>query len=349
MTGSTCDSPAATDGRDGRWPRLRPRVLRGTALLLWSLAVFLAGVGASWWAFDRYVTVAAPDVDLNVVSAVPEVDGAPEGTVRTPNVVGLDADAALEAYAHAGIMPEQVTVDHVPFAIPEDRVVTQSPTAGTADPTEVRIELAQATEVPELVGHDEADALSQLEAWGVRVRTDYRYDPEAEVGTVLEVSPEAGGTLPGEARLTVATDGAAVFLRDLHPLTGRCSASEVVLDGVALDAALTCAADRGRSQLLEYRLDGDVDRFVATVGQDRDGPTDVQMRFEVSDDRTSLAHVELGFGEVEQLTVDTTGVLRLRLEVSVVDEDRAGAGYTGIWGDAHLIGSAEAIDRVSGP
>jgi beta-lactam-binding protein with PASTA domain len=121
------------------------------------------------------------------------------GRVEVPDVVGRSRDDAASTLREAGL---EVRTVNVPSAEPEGTVVAQSPAAGSevAERSRVRINVSDgsgaeppASEVPNVVGLSEAEAIDELEDAGftVRIRREETQNPE-EDGVVLSQDPEEG-------------------------------------------------------------------------------------------------------------------------------------------------------------
>lgn len=115
------------------------------------------------------------------------------------------------------------------------------------------------------------------------------------------------------------------------------------ISGEVYENSLSCRDWEPRSGWAEFDLQRDYERFTATIGHaDRSTATDRTVRFSVIGDGTELYTTTMGFGQATDIDVDVTNVLRLRLEVGVIDID--GGDSPGedsvwiVWGDPTVGG-----------
>jgi beta-lactam-binding protein with PASTA domain/predicted Ser/Thr protein kinase len=112
--------------------------------------------------------------------------------IEVPDVVGDDAADATARLEGLGL---QVKRREEPSDKRPGSVTAQDPTPGTKahDGDTVTLTVAQAVEVPDVTGLDEAEARRQLEAAGFAVRTrDVDASSAADEGVVMAQSPDAG-------------------------------------------------------------------------------------------------------------------------------------------------------------
>jgi serine/threonine-protein kinase len=132
-------------------------------------------------------------------------------TVQVPDVVGRTAAEAGAILREAGLSTPNVVV--VPSARPENEVVAQNPPAGSEAQrgSTVRINVSNGrgggggggtttapagTELPDVVGQPEQDAIQALEDAGASVEVvDEPVDDPADDGIVLRQDPEGGTTI----------------------------------------------------------------------------------------------------------------------------------------------------------
>jgi serine/threonine-protein kinase len=115
--------------------------------------------------------------------------------VQVPSVVGQDKGVASARLKDAGLNLTQELVDSDQ---PKDRVISQSPTAGSTvnKGTRVAIQISrgpQKVEVPEVVGQSQSDAEATLGDAGFKVKVVERETTDTtQFGTVLRQTPPAG-------------------------------------------------------------------------------------------------------------------------------------------------------------
>lgn len=111
------------------------------------------------------------------------------------------------------------------------------------------------------------------------------------------------------------------------------------ISGDRYEDSLSCVIWDGRSRWTEFDLGRDYGWFRTTIGQaDRSPVTSRLVRFSVIGDGETLFSETVAFGEVVDVDVDVSGVLRLRLALQTVeDAGRASATYA-VWGDPTIGG-----------
>lgn len=183
--------PSEPTGRGRRRPR---RVLLVVALLV----ALLGGAGAAWW---TWVRVPVHDV---------------------PDLVGLDVEEARSVAAENGWTVDDESVDRRDGTEPGE-VLDQEPPAGEglAEGEELRLVVSLGptlTDLPELAGRPEAEAVAALDAAGLVVEGPTRaHDEEVPQGAVVSsevadpaVSVDEQGRVPrGTPVALVVSDGPA--------------------------------------------------------------------------------------------------------------------------------------------
>lgn len=126
-----------------------------------------------------------------------------------PALVGLTIDEARKALDDMGAQNVRVTYDSSRDEA-EGTVLSVDPAEGTVitSSDEVRLVVAQAPVVPDVVGKSESDATETLDAAGLTAQVSYVRQGSGERGTVLSTSPEAG---------QVAGDDGIVTLTVVNP------------------------------------------------------------------------------------------------------------------------------------
>nr|WP_232292100.1 PASTA domain-containing protein [Frankia sp. QA3] len=142
------------------------------------------------------------------------------GRVAVPDVVGQDADAAETAVRAAGFG----TVERAYRAGSGARgtVVATDPRAGTTPTRDATVTLTVSTgpstvTVPEVVGHDAADARTALRAAGLTVVERVNSGPStADAGQVDAVAPQEGTRVAAHSSVTITVVSDTVAVPDLH-------------------------------------------------------------------------------------------------------------------------------------
>lgn len=134
---------------------------------------------------------------------------APAANVRVPRVVGLAATPALRRLNALRLRPIMV---YVRSSQPVGRVISQRPAPGSTlrQGSPVRINVSTgpnpqpATAVPDVVGQDQASAVSALRAAGFRVLVLNRpTDNQSQDGLVVEQQPAAGSNIPAGSLVAI--------------------------------------------------------------------------------------------------------------------------------------------------
>jgi beta-lactam-binding protein with PASTA domain len=129
--------------------------------------------------------------------------------VRVPRVVALAQTPALRRLNTLGLRP---TVVYVRSSQPANRVVVQSPAAGTTLRRGARVRINVSTgpnpqpavAVPDVVGQDQATAVQNLRAAGFRVAVLNRpSSDQSKDGVVVEQQPKAGSSIPAGLQVTI--------------------------------------------------------------------------------------------------------------------------------------------------
>ncbi|GAA4286116.1 Stk1 family PASTA domain-containing Ser/Thr kinase [Georgenia daeguensis] len=156
-------APARPARRRRAWPRVLALVL---ALLL------VTGAGALWW-----------------------FQVGPGATVATPEVVGLEEDAAVARVRDAGLEPVVSRSHH--DDVEAGRVISTDPGPGAEVHKDGRVRLSVSLgilmlTVPDVAGLEAAAAAEAVEAEGLPVgSTTEQYHGSVPAGTVISSSPEA--------------------------------------------------------------------------------------------------------------------------------------------------------------
>ena len=87
---------------------------------------------------------------------------------------------------------------------------------------------------------------------------------------------------------------------------------------------------------VEYNLARHWRHLTATVGLHDDSSSSIQVRVEAFGDERPLYGRVFALGQSEQVDLDVTGVLRLRLATTVTANP--GVGSTVVWGAAQVTG-----------
>ena len=123
-----------------------------------------------------------------------------------------------------------------------------------------------------------------------------------------------------------------VYLADMRPVNGYVSTDDAEVNGKPLAHTVLI----GVGDEVEYNLGRQWRQLQATVGLRDDSGSSIQVRFEAFGDGRPLYSRVFMLGQSEQINLDVTEVLRLRLVNTVTAHPELGS--TAAWGSAHVIG-----------
>jgi hypothetical protein len=340
---SAVDGPAAVPGR--RKHRRRRRVL-AVALVL--LGVFGAGVATSQLLLPR--SVAAGPVTVLTEPPVGEASG----NDSMPDVVGLDGTVARRVLRSHGIdLTPAVTSQ--PAAGRAGVVITQRPAPGESVAPNGGIEfvVSAATKIPDLQGKTLDEARNLIEGLGGSVTVSRTLDPASAPNTVLSTSPAADELLPENLTVTVADAGEGLPLASVTSVdSSSCSTTDgATLNGTVVQASVECtpSADDPNSSYdyepasIEWAIGRHVPVLEFLAGAD-DSSGQGGGTITLYGDGERLAEVDVRFGATENVRVDVSGVLRLRIEVSTTSQDQPEI----VLGDARLLGTRQDLEPLAG-
>ena len=144
--------------------------------------------------FDLAVYIKGDRKATAVYDAWLEIDYDATPVLDVPNVIGLIGGKAVAAIQTAGLTVGTIT--RVSDPAPAREVIDQAPLACTAcaspgDPVDLVISLGQVTDIPNVVGLTGGQAVTALEAAGLRVRITRVNDPVVPARFVISQNPTA--------------------------------------------------------------------------------------------------------------------------------------------------------------
>jgi hypothetical protein len=327
--------------RDGR--RRRTGLLVGTAAAA-LLAVFLAGALAAWWVLDSRpgATFAGGVDDVEVVEVrVPALTGADEGGVM-PDLRGLPEDVALEVLADAVPGADPPVLQTRPWAGNVGTVIEQRPAFGAVDPVAVSLVIAEAAQVPEVVGRDLDEVVDEFEALGTRVEVVRRFEAGTDTDIVLDIAPEPGEPVPDAVTVVASERASTMFLATVPAVDSWCSSGEQAVDGIRYAQALTC--DVGfEAMRYAWLLNRSVESIEGTIGLPDTGTTDVEVAVRFLLDGEVIGSQAVSWGQSYPIELPTSGGLRFEVEVWILDQDADVWSMQLVLGDLRLVGGAEAL------
>ena len=234
-----------------------------------------------------------------------------------PNVVGMtieDARAELTPYN------VRITTENKIDPAAAGQVIDQSPLGGADFDTDVTLTVSVAPPaVPDVFGQSIGDALEVLENLGFEVAQNEILTEEVPNGEILAQDPPAGTENAGTVSLDVAKRPVVVQLIDLQPVsTSRVNSGSYDSNGQAFDKSLLFYRN---NSAIEYNLSRSYRRFVTTIGVEDTADIDVVVRLNILGDGAILETRDYGFGETVDVNLDVTGLLRLGIDISILDGD----------------------------
>ena len=331
----------SAQARLGAWLAHHRRWLAVAGTGCVGLALFASGLVTGWHLADR--AAAARLLPEPPVVTVPAPDGASAGVM--PDVRGLDEASAWQVIVDAGISPGVIVTATKPWAGQAGLVIEQTPVFGTAAPAQVSLTVSAGAKVPAPDGRAGAEVAAEIAALGAQVVVVHRYQPGAAAGTVLAIEPAPGEPLPAQVTITQADSPLSLYLRDVAPLQGDCTAAAVEIGGAAYDHSLVCPAPGGGDAV--WLLSQLVDSVTGEAGvPDSAVPAGkARVQIIVDDDIVFDQVVEYGKPAVP-FDVPVTGANRLT--VKIVNLAGAGVAAQAGLGDVRLAGGAEAIKALGG-
>ncbi len=226
-------------------PRVRPVPQRRNPWpwIIGIALVLAAGLGVAWamGAFDTVPTVVVPDV------------------------VGLTLEEASEVLASAELTVGPIT-ERTSDEYEAGLVIEQSPEEGDEAPEGSEVSLVislgpDVSEVPDLVGMTESDALRVVRQAGFEIDIQREYNSDVPDGQVFRQAPEAGEMAPPETVITIVVSRGTQLVRvpdvvgksradatsELQDAGFRVNATEEFSDTVAKDRVISQSPEGGVS------------------------------------------------------------------------------------------------------
>jgi hypothetical protein len=331
------DAPGSP--RPGRWRRRLAKL--GVVLLV----AGVVGLGATLgWFLRGWIPGGGVGEKTVEVTRPVRIDADVASPGSLPNVLGLPLDEARQAYADAGVNPEQIGVESVDYVAPEGTVVTQRPAAASKLPREaVTLVLARTAKMPELIGTDADAARKQLADIGVGTTTQVRYEPAVDPGEVAGTTPAAGELATPDATLVVSEAPSSIDLSDLDPSTSGCSIGDAEVDGSTAADALVCQLYSDQVSA-EYKINSRVTGLQGTLALADGAPSGTRVKVEIRNGRRVVDSFVVTSKPVD-IDVKTGGGRTL-----TVDATRADAGDESVslvLVDGRMVGARSGIDALA--
>ena len=334
-----------TQGPVGAVPQPQGRVRRPkkkwwapllVSIVAGAVALFSGGFVAGWYVKD--LVQASRVTEGPAVVEIPTAEAVAEQPML--DVRGMLLVDAKQALVDTGVPISGLNVVKVPWAGEPDVVVAQNPVVGEPVVDELELHVSVSATMPEVIGRERAEVASELKQFGVEVEVREMYALEHRTGSVIEATPKAGEPLPPVVQLTVAQAGASVFLTQLNEASGRCSETEADIGGEHYVNSLLCHSGSPEPRATVYLLNRLTRQVSGTVGVDDKGATDQTARVVFIGDGKVLAEVAVGYAKPANVSFDTTGLLRLEVQVS--SEARTPA----LLGDFLVKGATDELARL---
>ena len=198
---------------------------------------------------------------------------------------------------------------------------------------------------PDVVGQDVSAATEALELLGAVVRERIEVRPELTAGTVLSTSPAAGEVLGEVVEVVVADPGNAFALTDFPVVdSSSCSITDdALLVGAVQPLSYSCRPDPEFPGVVELAVGRQASSLQMTLGADDRGGTQPAALVVIGDGR-EFQRLPVAFGGTQEVRLDVSGVLRLRLEVRTAAVDDAPSV---VLGDAVLLGGEAGLGSLA--
>jgi serine/threonine-protein kinase len=194
---------------------------------------------------------------------------------------------------------------------------------------------------PKLVGRQLADATGLLPA-SIRLATEDTVDDKATDGTILSQDPAPGAPMNGTMKVTVARQPILTYLDSLEPVLNNwnykqaMAVSGKVYPHSVGDDVTACQS----SQEVEYNISRGYRKLVFIAGLDDDSRDDsLKLQLEIFADGRRVSNTNLEYGKATPVTVDVTGVLRLKFQWQPVGTGSGSCERDGVvLGTGRLLG-----------
>lgn len=205
--------------------------------------------------------------------------------------------------------------------------------------------------VPSVVGMTLYEATAAIQNAGLQVVTKEVLSSDKADNTVVAQLP-VGGTADstGTVTLTVARQSVGVFLADMTVVQtdgASLQTSTLTMNGVAyahsISAGVDCRGGWYKNGSYQYDLGRHFRKLTSKVGLSDNSDNNTKVLFEVFVDGRKVFSKTTTLGKPVALNVDLTGVLRLRVDATVVSTTCTGTGSTAVWADAQLFGTPDAV------
>jgi len=229
--------------------------------------------------------------------------------------------------AEAVLKPLNVRIKTVNLisAEPAGTITAQDPVAGAdfAQAVTLTVSIAPAT-VPDVTQKTFGTAKDTLTKLGFTVKENPVFDEKLADGLVIAQDPPAGATNAAEVTLNVVRRPVVAYLADMTYVT-RTSLYEPApgtqkANGKSYSHGLLMTPSNGNSTgSVEYDFSRQYRQLTGELGLDDKSGSSAAGKVEIYGDGRLLTQVDIPFGTTVPVDADVTDVLRLKINVSVVD------------------------------
>lgn len=258
---------------------------------------------------------------------------------------GVAAAVALNGRGGASPKDQAVKVQPTASAITSPSITPTDTTTGTPTGTPTSTDSAAATapagELPNFVGGSLSAAVDMLSAAGTRYVVNEISSDTKKDNTVVGQSPAAGRP-PGElVTLTVSRVLQVTYLDELGPLVSSWDGGPVAVRGKTYSHGLSSGLDCYQAKVWEYDLGIGYRTFTGLAGLTDTSSSSASARVEVYADDRRILSKDVALGKPASFSLDMTGVLRLKVTVTVLQCDSSVDSAFAL-GDARLLGLPSA-------
>lgn len=251
-----------------------------------------------------------------------------------------DAQAELVQYNVRIIEKSKISSE------PAGTVIEQDPVAGADFSQTITLTVSTAPPtVPDVTGQTFGKAEEALVKLGFEVVENPVFDQTLADGLVQAQDPPAGATNAAEVTLSVVRRPVVAFLADMEPVSKEAydyftpgiqkSNGKSYSHGLLIDP-------RTNGATIEYDFSRQYRRMTGELGLDDKSASSALGKVEIYGDGRLLTTVDVPFGTTIPVDLDVTNVLRLKINVSVLD----GSGAV-VFGDFQAQGLQSEVSTTT--
>ncbi|MGH9270447.1 MAG: PASTA domain-containing protein, partial [Ilumatobacteraceae bacterium] len=261
--------------------------------------------------------------------------------IEVPDVEGLSIAEAEEALTDADLVAA-VVEEESPG--PYDEVVSADPAEGAevsgGDTVTLTVNKPPA-QMPDVLGQDVGAATRLLESYEIEVAEPTEVLDETQTdGAVTDQTPKPGEPFAASAQLTVSRQPEIVYLADLEAVDSNAGyeAGQAQVNGDIYTRSVYMDVSTSTPLFIEYDLARKLTRLRGVIGVRDDSTASSLVKVEIFADGTPVSEQDLALGQIAELDLDMTNVLRLRLQVTNLTYEGCCDEYNFVFADVRLIG-----------